>query len=457
MTSTIKVNNVQNQCGANIINESSNTITIGASGDTVTLASGASQSGFGRSGSVDWQTGSIKTSTFTATSGEGYFVDTSSGAVTANLPAGTAGAIVAFSDYTRTFGNNNLTISPNGSNKIGGVSGDAKLKTNGQSATFVYVDGTEGWINVQETQTSQTGLTGFIMATGGTISCTGNCRVHTFTGPGTFCVANLACVAANNRVSYLVVAGGGGGGNGDNAGGGGAGGFRESQNPVSPYTTSPLVCAGAITVTATAFPITVGGGGAGGTGPGANGARGTSGSNSIFSTVTSAGGGGGGGARPATPDNGLSGGSGGGAGHQSTGGAGGGNSPPVSPPQGNNGGNGAGSSSPPAYGGGGGGGATAVGGTGSPSAAGAGGAGASTEISGSSVARGGGGGGGGEAVPQGGAGGTGGGGAGNSKPDSSGGDGTANTGGGGGSTGSGSPFIGGSGGSGVVIIRYKIA
>ena len=33
MTSTIKVNNIQNQCGANIINESSNTITIGASGD----------------------------------------------------------------------------------------------------------------------------------------------------------------------------------------------------------------------------------------------------------------------------------------------------------------------------------------------------------------------------------------------------------------------------------------
>ena len=87
MTSTIKVDNIQNQCGANIINESSNTITIGASGDTVSLASGASQSGFGRSGTVDWQT-SIKTSTFTAVSGEGYFVNTTSGAVTVNLPAG---------------------------------------------------------------------------------------------------------------------------------------------------------------------------------------------------------------------------------------------------------------------------------------------------------------------------------------------------------------------------------
>ena len=75
MTSTIKVNNIQNQCGQNIINENSNTITIGASGDTIALASGASQTGFGREGSVDWQTGSIKTGNFTAASGEGYFIN----------------------------------------------------------------------------------------------------------------------------------------------------------------------------------------------------------------------------------------------------------------------------------------------------------------------------------------------------------------------------------------------
>ena len=100
MTSTIKVNNIQNQCGANIINENSDTITIGASGDTIALASGASQTGFGRTGTVDWQTGSIKTSTFTAANGEGYFADTSSGAFVMNLPAGTAGNIVSVVDYT---------------------------------------------------------------------------------------------------------------------------------------------------------------------------------------------------------------------------------------------------------------------------------------------------------------------------------------------------------------------
>ena len=114
MTSTIKVNNVQNQCGQNIINENSNTITIGASGDTIALASGASQTGFGRTGTVDWQT-SIKTSTITAVNGEGYFVNTTGGAITANLPAGSAGAIVAFRDYANTFDTNALTISAKGS------------------------------------------------------------------------------------------------------------------------------------------------------------------------------------------------------------------------------------------------------------------------------------------------------------------------------------------------------
>ena len=62
--SKIEVNTVEPQCGT--------TLTLGASGDTVTLGSGASQSGFGREGSVDWQTGSIKTATFTAVNGQGF-------------------------------------------------------------------------------------------------------------------------------------------------------------------------------------------------------------------------------------------------------------------------------------------------------------------------------------------------------------------------------------------------
>jgi hypothetical protein len=115
MTSTIKVNNIQNQCGQNIINENSNTITIGASGDTISLAAGASQTGFGRTGTVDWQTGDIKTANFTAESGKGYFCNTTGGAFEVDLPAGSTGAIVSLQDYNNTFDDNSLTIDPHGS------------------------------------------------------------------------------------------------------------------------------------------------------------------------------------------------------------------------------------------------------------------------------------------------------------------------------------------------------
>ena len=57
---------------------------------------------------------------------------------------------------------------------------------------------------------------GLINATGGTITCDGDYRIHTFTGPGTFCVACIcACVPAPTRkVDYLILGGGGAGGRG---------------------------------------------------------------------------------------------------------------------------------------------------------------------------------------------------------------------------------------------------
>ena len=468
MTSIIKVNNIQNQCGQNIINENSNTITIGASGDTIALASGASQTGFGREGSVDWQTGSIKTTTFTAVSGEGYFVDTSSGAVTANLPAGSAGAIVAFADYTRTFNDNNLTISPDGSNKIGGIAQDAKLNVNGQAATFVFVDATEGWINVQNAEDTETGSIDFMSATGGTVtnSPCGDFKIHTFTGPGTFCVSAVSTVSTpRNLVDYLVVAGGGAGGSSDQpadatyAGGGGAGGYRESDGAATGcYTTSPIAAPnGALPVTVQGYPITVGGGGTGSVVPTANQLTGGKGSNSIFSTITSTGGGVGrinnGGCNVG------SGGSGGGGGGGGPGASGAGNTPSVSPPQGNPGGSSA-NVGAPRYGRNGGGGATAAGTDGATSGGGAGGAGATSSINGTPTTRAGGGGGGYYSSPgaSGGAGGSGGGGAG--APVNNGTAGTVNTGGGGGGASyplpaSSTPVTGGSGGSGIVIIRYK--
>ena len=449
MASTIKVNNIQNQCGANIVNKCSTTITLGASGDTIQLACGATQTGFGRTGTVDWDT-TAKTGNFTAVSGNGYFVNTTSGAITVTLPAGSAGDIVSLADYAATWQTNSVTVTPNGTDKIGGVNTSVTLNTEGQSVTFVYTDSTQGWINTMDSTSNVRGET-FITATGGTVTCCGDYKIHTFTGPGTFCVSQISSSPANNEISYMVVAGGGGGGDGDVSGGGGAGGFREYKGPSDCYTASPLngnPGGTAVTVTAQAYPITVGGGGAAGCGS----ANGSNGANSVFSTITSAGGGGG--ANGATGPAKTAGSGGSGGGKNFVGGtAGSGNTPPVSPPQGNPGGGNAGPSCAPAYGAGGGGGATATGGDGSPTAAGPGGAGATTSISASPTAYAGGGGGArndcGAQAP----GGTGGGGIGGSNVAAAG-CGTANTGGGGGGRDNNSPG-GGAGGSGIVIIRYK--
>ena len=342
MTSTIKVDNIQNQCGANIINESSNTITIGASGDTVSLASGASQTGFGRTGTVDWQTGDIKTGTFTAASGKGYFANTTASAFTMNLPSSpSAGDIVGVRDYANTFNINNLTIGRNGS-LLESNAGDKVLDQRAQEFLMVYVDGTQGWVAVS----SGTGSIGedpvFISASGGnSVTNCGNFKIHTFTGPGTFTVCSVGNSAGSNTVSYLVLAGAGGGGGGNGGGGGGgAGGYRESKALSDSYTASPLNATSGpgynLPVSAQSYPIVVGAGGAGKPGSSPDG-DGSPGNTSSFSTISSAGGGGGSGVLPATADSGGSGGGAGGPGSATQ--AGGvGNTPPVSPPQGQNGG-----------------------------------------------------------------------------------------------------------------------
>ena len=427
------------------------TVTLGRSGGTVSLAAGATQSGFGREGSVDWQT-SIKTATFTAASGEGYFCNTSGGAFTVNLPSSpSVGDIVAIKDYASTFNSNNLTIGRGGSN-MNGNAGDSVRDTANESLTLVYADATKGWLSVEE----GTGFLGnnFISATGGTITQSGNFKIHTFTGPGTFTVCNVGSACGSNTVDYLVIAGGGGGGNGSYAGGGGgAGGYRESSGAASGcYSRSPLgACVSALPVSVQGYPIAVGGGAAAITPPTRSGC---SGSNSSFSTIISAGGGGGGGGPNSGPSGngtGTAGGSGGGAATYgcSTGGAG--NTPPVSPPQGNAGGN-AGNFGGSATKGGGGGGATSAGtATTTPptAAAGPGGNGATSSINGTPTTRAGGGGGSTDVGGPQGSGGPGGGGIGDAT--TSVGSGTVNTGSGGG----GGRGAGGGGGSGIVIIRYK--
>ena len=451
--STIKVNTVTTRSGS--------TLTLGESGKTVQLATGASQSGFGRTGTVNWVT-TKKTASFTAVSGEGYFCDTAAvGAFTLTLPSSpSAGDIVGLKDYNGNFAIANLTIGRNGSPINGGSGADVVISTAGASLLLVYVDATQGWVATQDDESTFAGDS-YIVATGGTITTSpcGSDKIHTFTGPGTFTVCSISNVAANNLVSYVIVAGGGGTSN-DRSGGGGAGGFREVKSPVTPgYTASPLDgypnSPNRVTVTATGFPIVVGGGGTADTSPPFG--DGGDGNNSSFGGITAAGGGGG--ARNNCEPAGVDGGSGGGAGsiapHTARSG-GAGNVPPTTPPQGNPGGNSQNTS--PGYSTGGGGGAGGSGANASGAAAGDGGDGATSSITGTPVTRAGGGGGGSDVGGQGGAA-TGGGGAGASGPSSPANvavAGTDNTGGGAGGTSGGGPGVTArTGGSGIVIIRYK--
>jgi hypothetical protein len=448
--SKIEVNAIEPQSGT--------TLTLGASGDTITIPSGAtinnqgSAVNFGPTGAVSWNTTKVTTG-FTATAGIGYFADTTSAAFTITLPSSpAAGAVIGITDYANTFATNNVTVARNGSN-IGGLAVNATLSTNGIAVTFVYVDATQGWIVTDSGNRSDLPTPQFIAATGGTVTCCGNYKIHTFTGPGTFTVTSAGNPLGSSSVDYLVVAGGGGSGLAG-AGGGGAGGYRESSGAVSGcYSVSPLGSGvSALPVSAQGYPITVGGGGAGLTVPSPAGPPFASrGSNSVFSTITSTGGGGSPSQSQAATVN-SPGGSGAGLGKSGPGSAIAGNTPPVAPPQGNPGGI-TGTAT-----GGGGGGAISAGSTGKPEGPAAGGSGATSSINGTPTARAGGGGGGSDnCAVTGGAAGPGGGGIGGNRPD--GGtstNGTANTGGGAGGLGeSAASSSQRNGGSGIVIIRYK--
>ena len=102
-------------------------------GSSVTIAAG-----------TDWQ--AVKTTTFTAVAGEGYFVNTTGGAFTMTLPATpTIGDEVSFVDYAGTFDTNNLTIGRNSEN-IQGSAADLTVSVERAANTLVYTDGTQGWL-----------------------------------------------------------------------------------------------------------------------------------------------------------------------------------------------------------------------------------------------------------------------------------------------------------------------
>ena len=215
---------------------------------------------------TDWQS-TIQTSNFTAAAGKGYFVNTTSGDITVSLPAGSAGDEIHFTDYASTFDTNEIIFDANGSQKIQGRDTNAKNTTENAVIRLIYQDDTKGWT-----------------------------------------ADNLTDVPNTRTVNFLVVAGGGGAGRNDSyyGGGGGGGGFRSSTDGRGGGQSSET----ALELTpSTNYTVTVGAGGAEGS---SGTVKGTTGSDSVFATVTSKGGGGGG-AYDATGD-GLDGGSGGGGG-----------------------------------------------------------------------------------------------------------------------------------------------
>jgi len=411
MSSIIKVDTVQDTDGNNIINENANTITIGASGDTISIPSGATLANSGTAtgfASIAWQSSIVTAATLTAEAGKGYWIDTSSNACTITLPgSASVGDQIIFTDYARNWATNAVTINQNSLKFQGNTSPNPIYNTNGQSVDIVYSGATKGWIpNSDDDVTLET---------------------PQFVG----------------TTSFLVVAGGGSGAY-DQGGAGGAGGYRASYN--SEASGGGGSAESALTLTqGTVYTITVGAGGAARTGSPAIGLNGVNSSisGSDITDIISVGGGGGG---SGSPNAGLAGGSGGGGSGGGAGNAGGAGTAnqgfaggasyisPANPGEDSGAGGGAGQAgnNPVVKGG----------------------DGVASTITGSSVTRGGGGGGNDYGNNNNRAGGAGGGGnGGTTTPGSAASPATANTGGGGGAGSGNPPSDSGAGGSGVVILR----
>ena len=119
---------------------------VATSNDQIlTSTTGGVLSWVDNSGGTSWQA-VITAATKTAVAGEGYFIDTSSNACTVTLPAGTLGDEVTCVDYAGTFDTNNLTVTPNGSEKIQGTAASLTVAVERAGLTLAYSGAAQGWL-----------------------------------------------------------------------------------------------------------------------------------------------------------------------------------------------------------------------------------------------------------------------------------------------------------------------
>ena len=128
---------------------------------------------------VEWQ--AVVTSNTTMVANRGYFVDTTSGAITMTLPSSASiGDTISIKDYAETFATNSLTIARN-SHKIQGATSNSEIDTNKASVTLVYADATKGWLFTEEHNVADLEKNIHISGTGGTTLRVGDYKTHVFT------------------------------------------------------------------------------------------------------------------------------------------------------------------------------------------------------------------------------------------------------------------------------------
>ena len=116
------------------------------SADQILVTDGSGNLSFvDNSGGTAWQAVSAAASVAVA-AGNGYFLNTTSNAITATLPASpTLGDEISFADYAGTFDSYNLTVARNGK-KIQGATADLTVATERAAFTLVFTDDTQGWL-----------------------------------------------------------------------------------------------------------------------------------------------------------------------------------------------------------------------------------------------------------------------------------------------------------------------